>query len=237
MSMDLFRKIVDESIDVNVSKFVIHGLGEPLLDRHLDERIRYVHEKLYGVPVEIYTNGQFLTPKRFQELKDAGISGIVVSLNAVRAEQHESIMSLNCFEQICANLDTILSRPEDHIGISIHACQDGKMFTAKDNIEFRKRWGDRARVIVMGNWAGDKDTVRPFDPNSYCYRSDRTVYITYDGKLTMCCFDPTGLTVFGDLNEETLKDVYDSVSYRRFRLAHKENRAAEYEQCRGCSRI
>jgi radical SAM protein with 4Fe4S-binding SPASM domain len=206
------------------------------LDAQLEERIAYVFSTLYGVPVEIFTNGQFLTPKRFESLKAAGLMSIVVSLNAVNAEQHKKIMGLSCFEETCRNIDYVIKNSE-HVAVSIRAVADGENFTNEDAKDFHSRWGSNANVILMGNWAGEKEDHSSVDPNSYCIRSDQTMYITYDGKVTMCCFDPTGKTVFGDLNHETLKEVSDGPAYTSFRRAHKEGRAAEYEQCADCSRI
>lgn len=236
MSMDIFKKIVDESEEMGCRKFVINGLGEPLIDPHLEDKVGYVHRTLYGVPTEIYTNGEFLTPERFKQLKVAGLQSIVVSLNAVRRSQHIEIMGLKSFETVCANIDYAI-KTADHVSIAVHTVMDGDQFNDMDAREFRARWERHAKVFLMGNWMGEKDQKHAFKPNSYCSRSDQTMYIAYDGKVTMCCFDPTGKTVFGDVNKNTLREIHNGCAYASFRQAHAEDRADEYEQCATCTRI
>jgi len=42
MSMDLYRKIIDEAATIeSIGSLILHGLGEPLLDPNLNERLSY----------------------------------------------------------------------------------------------------------------------------------------------------------------------------------------------------
>ena len=47
MSMELFQQVVDEVVATGlpVKMFVVSGFGEPLLDRKIAERIRYIKSK------------------------------------------------------------------------------------------------------------------------------------------------------------------------------------------------
>jgi len=44
-----------------------------LLDPDLEERVRYTKEKLPDVFTNIYTNGTYLTPERYERLQAAGL--------------------------------------------------------------------------------------------------------------------------------------------------------------------
>lgn len=243
MSRALFRKIINETAAIReITSYVLHGLGEPLLDVLLTERIKYIKWLKPEASIEIYTNGLLLTPDRFEDLKAAGITSVVVSLNAVSEKQHRFIMGMaNKFDTICSNIDYVIAHPGE-VKFQVHAVIDDENFTRKDAIEFYSRWGHRNEggygiCVVEGNWAGDDKTVGSFDPKSCCDRAVGQVYVLYDGRVSMCCFDPTGKTVFGDLSKQTIRDIYNNDNYLKFRIAHWENRADEYEQCRGCSRI
>lgn len=243
MSMELFKKVIDEATDIEaISQLCITGLGEPTLDPHLVERIRYARSKKPQMFIDFFTNGVYLTPKRFEEVRDAGVSSVQISLNAVRPDQHEAIMGLrDKFATVCANIDYAIAN-SGNCRVEVRAVVNWDSFTQDDGHEFYRRWGIRQQgghgaLITEGNWAGDNRTHRTFEPNEACGRALSQIYVTFDGRVTTCCFDPDGKQVWGNLNTQTLKEVYASEKYVSFREAHFLNRADTYEICKGCTRI
>jgi len=244
MAMSLFKGIIDEAAGIPViDRFVFHGLGEPLLDPHLEDRIWYARSKKPQAHREIFTNGVYLAPEKFEALKAAGLTSLTVSVNAVRAEQHEKIMGLvGKFDTVQKNARYAIDNQGD-CAVHIHAVKNDDSFTREDVPVFYAQWGNRnfgghGICIVEGNWAGSNRTQhRNWKPNESCYRALGQMYILYDGRVSMCCFDPTGKTIFGDLNKQTIRQVYNSKEYLNFRIAHDQDRADEYQQCRDCTRI
>lgn len=243
MSMNLYEKIINEAEGIpQVTQVCITGLGEPLLDAKLVERVRYARKKKPSAFIDVFTNGVYLTPKRFEELRDAGLTSIQVSLNAVDEAQHKKIMGLDKkFDLVCENVDYAIKNRQN-CGVEVRAVIDRDNFTSSDGHIFYARWGTRGKgghgmLINEGNWAGDNRTIRKFEPNEACFRALAQIYVTFDGKVTSCCFDPTGKQIFGDLSKQTIKDVYNSAPYVAFREAHDQNKADKYEICRVCTRI
>ncbi len=78
MSMELFRRIVDQV--PGVRRVVLHGVGEPMLVKHLPDMIRYL--KARGVHVLFNTNGTLLAPRKHAEIIDTGLDELRVSLDA-----------------------------------------------------------------------------------------------------------------------------------------------------------
>lgn len=242
MTMDLFRKICDEVRTIpQIELMKITGLGEPTLDRLLEERIRYAKQDP-KLRTEIYTHGAHLPEKRFHSLKDAGLDSLVFSLNAVRADQHEQVMGLKGkFDIVCKNIEyAIKNRGDMHV--EVHAVCNDDTFTKPDVIEFLMRWGHReaggyGSCVVEGNWAGSTRTVRKFKPNECCFRATTQIYVLYDGQVSACCFDPTAKLKLGDLSKQTIREVYNGSKYLGFREDHVADRADKYDVCRGCTRI
>lgn len=243
MPMPLFRKIINETAPIQtIRDYVLHGLGEPLLDPHLIERVKHVRFVKPDATVEIYTNGVSLTPAKFDALRDAGLTSLVVSLNAVRPEQHDAIMGLKGkFDQVCANLDYAIANAGG-VSLQVHSVINGDKFTMEDKDTFHRRWGHRDEggygiCVWEGNWTGDTRTVRGFKPNECCDRAISQIYVMWDGRVSTCCFDATGKMIFGNLKTESLRDIYRSEKYVKFREDHFNDQADKHEICRNCTRI
>lgn len=249
MHMDLYRKIIDEAATIDsVGSLILHGLGEPLLDPKLNNRLEYARHVMPDITRCIYTNATHLQ-KRLPGLIASGLNKVVISLNAVDQEQHEHIMKLkDKFGQCQQGVkDAIaISKMLPWFKVEVHAVVSGDYFTREDGERFHRQWGilgkedgGYGQVVVEGNWAGDidRDAVRGFKPNEHCHRATGHIYVMYDGKITTCCFDPTGKQIMGDLTKETLRSIYKRDPYLQFRLDHVDNRADLYEICKVCTRI
>ena len=251
MSMDLYKKIIDDAATIpQIDSIAFSALGEPLLDRFLVERVKYARKmRPDWTPFEVYTNGVALTPAKFEALKDAGIDSLTISLNAVSPKQHEEIMGLkDKFGQVVANAKYATTHHDGKVDVLVKAVRDDKHFTMEDQIRFYLTWGMRLRpdlmpghgqIVWMCNWAGGVPLVegREIDPDSTCGRALQQLSILWDGKVTMCCYDPLNTFPLGDLNKQSIREVYNAEKYVTFREDHNENRASKYELCKGCTRV
>lgn len=239
MSLDLFHKIVDEAATIpHISIYSMQGLGEPMLDKHIIDRITYIHKADTSCKTELFTNGVLASPAKLDALHAAGLTCIVFSLNAVNEQQHEAVMKIKGkYQLVVDNIRYAQTLPG--WAVRVHAVEDGKHFTIADSNRLREIWGDACKPNGVGNWAGDLDFhYWDFKPNQCCERALSTVYVMYDGRVTMCCFDPLGEgAIFGDLNNQTLREIYASEKYVQFREDHVNDRADKWDRCRGCSRI
>ncbi len=96
MSWELFTRIVDQVPDV--ARVVMHGVGEPMLVKHLPRMVRYLKDR--GTYVLFNTNGTLLNPKKFQELIDTGLDELRVSLDAADRETYAKVRGKDFFNRI-----------------------------------------------------------------------------------------------------------------------------------------
>lgn len=87
MDLGLFRRLLDELPDLEV--LTLQGLGEPLLVPHLVDMVREAAAR--GVRVGFNTNGMLLTRRRAEELIDAGLDWLHVSIDGATAATYEGI--------------------------------------------------------------------------------------------------------------------------------------------------
>lgn len=245
MDWDLFTKIVDEAATIPaITIYSLQGLGEPMLDRRIVDRVRYIKEKDPKAQVELFTNGVYCTPEKIDGFKDAGLDCLIVSLNAVSAEQHLRIMNLkDKFDTVCANIEYA---KKVGMNVQVHTVIDKEHFNEDDARKFNERWGDYrkggiGKVVGIGNWAGDIPVEYPEGavdaPNKCCFRALSTIYVLYNGLVTPCCFMPTEAVTFGDLRVQSLREMYSNPQYVQFREDHDNDQADRWSFCATCSRI
>ena len=243
MPMDLYHKIINEAKDLApITEIAFAGLGEPLLDPHIIERITYAKKARPEWRLEMYTNGVYLYPAVVDALKSAGLDILVISLNAVSAAQHRSIMGLvDKFDRVCRHAD--YARSCDGIRVEVRAVVTGDTFTQADAQTFIGRWGavqfgGHGKLILEMNWAGALGrTITPFDPNSCCKRALEQISVHRDGRVNLCCLDPLGKYSWGDLKTQTIREIYNAAGYVEFREWHRDNQAARHPLCKVCTRI
>ena len=85
MSWQLFCSIVDQI--PNLSRAVLHGVGEPMLVKSLPRMVRYLKDR--GTYVLFNTNGTVLNEKNGRALIEAELDELRVSFDAANAESTE----------------------------------------------------------------------------------------------------------------------------------------------------
>jgi len=80
--------IVDQLLAVNPAPMLILSGGEPLLRQDLTEIAQYASAN--GATVVVGTNGTLLTDDRITGLKNAGVSGVAVSVDSLRPSYHDN---------------------------------------------------------------------------------------------------------------------------------------------------
>jgi MoaA/NifB/PqqE/SkfB family radical SAM enzyme len=100
MSWELFTLIVDQV--PNLSRAVLHGVGEPMLVKNLSKMVRYLKER--GTYVLFNTNGTVLNERNGRSLIDAGLDELRVSLDAANAKSYIAVRGKDYFKRILRNV-------------------------------------------------------------------------------------------------------------------------------------
>jgi len=129
LSWDEFRRVVDQF--PRLDRVLLHGIGEPLLNRDLARMIRHLKER--RAHVLFNSNAITLTGSRAGALVDAGLDELRVSLDASTSATYARVRGVDAFAKVIANLERFsalkLRRGASHPRVSL-------WFTAlRDNIE------------------------------------------------------------------------------------------------------
>jgi radical SAM protein with 4Fe4S-binding SPASM domain len=100
MSWELFTSIVDQI--PSLQRAVLHGIGEPMLVKHLPRMVSYLKDR--NVYVLFNTNGTVLNERNGRALIEAGLDELRVSLDAANAKTYREIRGKNFFGRILKNV-------------------------------------------------------------------------------------------------------------------------------------
>src|SRR5450432_4589845 len=100
MSFELFTSIVDQI--PNLERAVLHGVGEPMLVKHLPKMVRYLKDR--GTYVLFNTNGTVLNERNGRALIEAGLDELRVSLDAATEKSYIAVRGKNYFGRILKNV-------------------------------------------------------------------------------------------------------------------------------------
>ncbi|HEX4040085.1 MAG TPA: radical SAM protein [Xanthobacteraceae bacterium] len=100
MSWELFTSIVDQI--PQLQRAVLHGVGEPMLVKHLPRMVRYLKDR--GTYVLFNTNGTVLNEKNGRALIAADLDELRVSFDAANAKSYLAIRGKNYFNRILKNV-------------------------------------------------------------------------------------------------------------------------------------
>jgi MoaA/NifB/PqqE/SkfB family radical SAM enzyme len=134
MSWDLFTSIVDQI--PRLERAVLHGVGEPMLVKHLPRMVRYLKDR--GTYVLFNTNGTVLNEKNGRALIEAGLDELRVSFDASNPESYRAIRGKNYFNRILKNVKAFreLQEREGHVKPRVSAWLTGLRETIEELPDF-----------------------------------------------------------------------------------------------------
>jgi MoaA/NifB/PqqE/SkfB family radical SAM enzyme len=106
LTWDDFQRIVDQF--PRLDRAVLHGIGEPLLNKDLPRFIAHLKER--GSEVLFNTNAILLDQKRGDALVVAGLDELRVSIDAVTPELYAQLRGVDLLPQVIHNLKAFVER-------------------------------------------------------------------------------------------------------------------------------
>lgn len=244
MSFELFRKIVDDAISLGCKRITPFRLGEPLLFPGLFDWLDYLRGK--GVTVSLFTNASNLTEKvgkRLLEYSDFLL--MAISFHGDNRENYERNMGLS-FDRVYANIVTFM-KINNSIPVNMFCLVDKPIDI--DFPAFKRLWEglpfNGVGISAYMEWAGARKNYHSkldalnAEPDKYhrlpCDYVLRHLDVMVDGHVCLCCVDYQGEVVFGDLNFQTIMEVFNSRLYQYYYQKHLNGTWESLPLCSECS--
>lgn len=224
MSDALIDKLIGEMSGWPKFDFCPFKVNEPLLDKRLMPILERIENETQA-DIRLFTNGQALTWKWIEQINQLDrLKVLWVSLNSVNPSEYQGLMGCS-FEKVAANLDVLHDTDFMHPVVLSRVGHDERFVTY-----VQSRWPRfQPFLIKRDGWLGHVNPEFNEVPNRPCSRWDE-LSIMSNGIVSLCCMDGEGAYAIGDVNKESMLDVY-----QRWREAREGKTRLEIEPCNRCT--
>ena len=247
MEMSLFENIIDQVRGV-VYDANLHHTGESLLHPELDRMVRLA--KGAGIYTRLHTNATLLDEERSQALIKAGLDLISFSFDGYEAKTYESIRRGADFEKTLANIKRFLKIRKIEGSETPYTIFEVINFSqgTKEQIDAFKKpllelGLNRFVVKEPHNWSGEYavegEESMIGNPDFFvpCTFPWYALAIFYDGTVYPCPQDFFGKLKIGDLNSQTIEEVWHGKPLVDLRQRMKAGNYQGLEPCQQCDMI
>ena len=261
MDYDLFTKVVDQ-IKHSCLWLTLYSWGEPFLNLRIHEYVAYAHKQKIATIISSNLNKP-LTPEMAEQVINSGLDVMIVSLDGVTQDVYEVYRVTGHLDRVLDNL-RLLNEKKQELGSNTpyiewqfivmkqneHQLEEAKVLATQlgvDSLVFKKvdfphgendsaeaeRWLPRELLEYLRKAPFSK----PYSEDGQaCWRLWRTAVINWDGGFAPCCYLTDKTEDFGDLNESTVKEVWNNSSYTTARGLFKDSFVpGEWVGCLNCS--
>lgn len=228
MDKKIFRKVIDEVSEypepVKNKEIELFHFGESLLHPDIMWMSSYASSK--GLNTVLSVNAPELTEILSEDLIKGGLRKLIVSLDGYDAESFYKIRGKridyqNAIDKI-ERASLLIKKFTSHtklvvrmISLNLNAPKTDEFlsFWKEKNIEAEIRqffpWGEKEMKDL-----GHYDKFPPFMPCPFAWQY---VVVQWNGDVVACCRDYNAVNVMGNVNDSSLKEIWNGKNYTRFR--------------------
>ena len=238
MDMGLFRKIIAEFVECGGGGVgFTPTVGEPLVDKHIVERIRYARCHPQITTISMYSNLVTLNRVGAEALATSGLSSLTVSTSGFDPVMYERVYRSTRYAQMLANVkelgevnnrlgrplklfvDMRVDRPLNEV-LSYPDYQEVAAIVGVNNIGVKFRYDSWGGKVSQSELTGNMKLRRNLRPRwSPCTELFMGPMVYWDGKVGGCnCRDVNASElIVGNVRDQHLADIWFGPELKQLR--------------------
>jgi len=253
MPFDKYTGLVDALVPYRdkIELFDLFGLGEPTIDPHLADRVRYAKEKGFRNTC-ISTNAHLLDDSRARALMQAGLDTVIFSIDGASKETHEAARVRTSFDRVVDNAVRMI-RMRDAEGFKTRFVVRfvRQPSNAHEWEQYYRFWMDvitpaKRDLLIrydIHTWSGqiedgavnDQEWRDPVIDANPCHHIYEKLVILANGAVALCFEDILDAQFgFGNAFEQDPIDVFNSPRFNKIRKLHAAGKRCNLKICAGC---
>lgn len=252
MPFDLFKKIADDMTEFSrkVEVLRLYKDGEPLINKHLADMIKYAKDVGASKRVDTTTNAALLTKDKGKAIADAGLDRINISIYGVSNEHYKNFSGVKLeFERVLANVREFY---EVRGNCEMLVKTVGDTLSNREKEMFLEQFGDYSDKIyiehIMSCWP--EFDLRGVDVNkehgiygqeikevNVCPYPFYGMAVNSDGLSSVCFLDWGRKLIIGDVKESSVKDIWNGKRMRDYQKMFLDGRRKSHPVCGKCGQM
>ena len=252
MEFETFKKLVASIPNDPYYNVDISAIGESLEYRDLGKCLRYLSEQKSKVNSIISTNAVLLKGKMVDDILTSGLKNIQMSLYDGDKERHQFVTQTKAYDRVVENIKNFYKRREElgltsddiFIQVFMLGTKENQHLIEKFHEDFSP-YCDKTFVRPIYNMGEEIIGMTPdFEPtpikNRYpCITPWYSTSVRSNGDVLACYAfnwhkEEKDSMVVGNINEQTLEQIYSSENMQRFREDHLKQNLDPHSVCQKC---
>lgn len=246
MPKKLVLKCVDEINHFGVEGLWLYHVGDPLLHPDFKKIFSYCQNKKNLGSIWLSTNGQEISDEIMDIIINSNLTFLNYSLNAMSHESYNMISPKGSYEKLVKNLEKLLDKKNRYkkLGtppwIRVQMIDQPQVTSEIDLFlqEYSKKC-EMLSVNVLEAFNIEQNIgyarKRTREGKKHCKRIQRgDFFIFSDGEVAFCDTDFNHKMSLGSVYKNTIKELWDSDTYARYRDLESAGRLDEIPMCREC---
>lgn len=231
--------------------------GEPYLNKHLTEMVKYLQQ--CNMYVSVSTNGHFINSENVDKILTNAPDKLIYSVDGLDEVSYQNYRVGGTFKQVDEALRLLIKRKKElklkkpFVEFQFIVMKQNEHQLEKVK-EYCRSVGVDKLVFKTMQISSYENAIKflPDNPKyrryrlelgkfsvknklkNHCFALWRSSVITWDGKVVPCCFDKDANFILGKLNGKSLSEIWTSDSYQKFRQSVLDDRK-QNEICTNCT--
>lgn len=248
MKLDLFKKIIDDiaEFDLPIKMLELGMHGEPFVNPHLGDMVAYAKGKPYFNRVSLVSNGSLLTRERAIPVIEAGLDQLDISVNGTSDEHFYQVTGTRVkFEEYVRNIKYVF---EHRQGCVLTTKAMSECLREEQKQVFMETFSPICDQIFLEHlvpywpdhdieWPEVEHTMLDEEvshASEVCPFIFYKMRITSDGKAILCSADWDHKLVLGDLQQQSIKEIWESDRLFEYQLKFLRLERREIPFCSKC---
>lgn len=253
MPFSLFKKIVDDlcTFPEKVKVIYLYGFGEPLLHKEIIKIAQYLKQSNVCNEIRIVTNGSKLNPAMNDQLVNSGIDLVRISIEALTKKDYKDICDVDIdYSRLLNNIEDLYKKSRGKLKVAakivnttVKTDKDLEKFFdiykpitdfcfVEDIVdgwpEFEEMVSISNKTIKAQNWIWETQKYKR------CSFPLTMMMIHSNGDISPCPNDWKHSLHFGNVEQNNIVDIWDSIKWHEFQLMHLEQDRKDIPYCREC---
>jgi len=239
---ELAFSIIDQCAGKPIKEVHPFLYADPFVWPYLFDLMEYIQVVLPKTEIHLWTNGILLDEATAKTAIEVGLTNLAVSIDGASKETYSTIRRGSDYDLVVAHTLRFLEIAPKNIFVRVHmTVTESNRHEVNKFLDFwRPRLAGRGEASThlndgrgerVGRLPAVHNGARPEYP---CVQPFYGLFVLSDGQVVQCCMDYDHSTVVGDLNYQTVEEVWNGPELARVRELHNAGRKQEMMPCAVC---